>query len=138
MGKRRDLEGPIHLAIVSWLKVVLPDAIIHHSPNETRRPGRGGTVERAMNSVAGVLAGFPDIIGRSREGDWYMEVKAPGGSLSAAQRDFRDRLAALGCDRYAVVRSIDDAKDALARWGILTREAGGMVRLPVKSEAPAC
>jgi phage tail protein X len=130
---RRDAEGPIHRAVLSWLRVVLPPpVIIHHSPNESRRPGRAGDVERAMNAANGAVAGFPDIMGLTFTGPFFMEVKAPGGSLSPAQRDFRDRLAVLGYGRWAVVRSIDDAKDALAAWGIPTREAGSLVRLPVR------
>lgn len=132
MTGRRDKEGPIHRAILSWLRVVLPEAIIFHAANESRRPGRAGHVERAMNAANGVLPGVPDIIGLTFTGPFFMEVKAPGGSLSPAQRDFRDRLAVLGYERWAVVRSIDDARDALAAWGIPTREAGALVHLPVR------
>lgn len=129
---RRDAEGPIHRAVLSWLRVVLPEAVIFHPANESRRPGRAGHVERAINAANGVLPGVPDIIGITFTGPFFMEVKAPGGSLSPAQKDFRDRLAVLGCERWAVVRSIDDAKDALASWGIPTREAGSLVRLPLR------
>lgn len=130
---RRDAEGPIHRAVLSWLRVVLPPpTIIYHPANESRRPGRAGNIERAMNAANGVMPGVPDIIGYTFTGPFFMEVKAPGGSLSPAQKDFRDRLEVLGCDRWAVVRSIDDAKDALARWGIPTREAGSLVRLPLR------
>ena len=129
---RRDAEGPIHRAVLTWLRVVLPEAVIFHPANESRRPGRAGHVERAINAANGVLPGVPDIIGYTFTGPFFMEVKAPGGSLSPAQRDFRDRLAVLGYGRWAVVRSIDDAKDALAAWGIPTREAGSLVRLPIR------
>ena len=132
MTARRDKEGPIHRAILSWLRVVLPEAIICQAANESRRPGRAGHVERAMNAANGVLPGVPDIIGITFTGPFFMEVKAPGGSLTPAQKAFRDRLAVLGCERWAVVRSIDDAKDALASWGIPTREAGSLVRLPLR------
>ncbi len=127
----RDREGPIHRAVLSWLRVVLPEALIFHAANESRRPGRAGHVERAMNAANGVLPGVPDLIGLTFTGPFFMEVKAPGGALSPAQREFRDRLAVLGYPRWAVVRGIDDAKDALARWGIPTREAGSLVRLPL-------
>ena len=129
---RRDAEGPIHRAIISWLRVVLPEAIIFHAANESRRPGRAGHVERAMNAANGVLPGVPEIIGLTFTGPFFMEVKAPGGVLSPAQRDFRDRLAVLGYERWAVVRSIDDARDALGGWGIPTREAGALVHLHVR------
>ena len=132
MTARRDAEGPIHRAILSWLRVVLPEAIIFHAANESRRPGRAGHVERALNAANGVLPGVPDIIGLTFTGPFFMEVKAPGGVLSPAQKAFRDRLAVLGYGRWAVVRSIDDAKDALAAWGIPTREAGALGRLPLR------
>lgn len=125
-------ETPIHRSILSWLRVVLPEALIWHPANESRRPGKAGNVERAMNAANGVLAGVPDLCGRVPEGDFYMEVKTPSGSLSPAQKAFRDRLSALGCHRYAVVRSIEDAREALAEWGIPTREAGSLVKLPLR------
>lgn len=130
MGKR-DLEGPVQRSVISWLRVVLPDALIHHSPNETRRPGRAGDVERAMNRANGTLAGYPDIWGYCDLGEFFLEVKAEGGRLSEAQREFRDRYIRLGGQRYAVVRSIEDAREALFNWGIQTQEAGSLVRLPV-------
>ena len=132
MTSRRDREGPIHRAIISWLRVVLPEAIIFHAANESRRPGRAGHVERALNAANGVLPGVPDIIGLTETGAFFMEVKAPGGTLSAAQRDFRDRLASLGYDRWAVVRSVDDARAALASWGIPACEAGSVVYLQIR------
>lgn len=128
----RTPEATIHRAVLSWLRVVLPEALIWHPANETRRPGKAGNVERAMNAAMGVLAGVPDICGRTQEGDWYMEIKAEGGYLSPAQKAFRDSLAALGCPRYAVVRSIEDAREALAEWGIPTREAGSLVKLSMR------
>ena len=85
-----------------------------------------------MNAANGVLPGVPDIIGLTFTGPFFMEVKAPGGVLSPAQRDFRDRLAVLGYERWAVVRGVDDAKGALASWGIPTREAGSLVRPPLR------
>lgn len=118
----KDSEGPIHRSILHWLRAVLPGALIWHPANESRRPGRAGIVERAMNKGNGVLAGVPDICGRTYSGDFYFEVKAEGSYLSPAQKAFRDQLAALGCHRYAVVRSIEDAREALDSWGITTRE----------------
>lgn len=121
---KRDLEGPVQRSVISWLRVVLPDALIHHSPNESRRPGRAGDIERAMNAANGVLPGYPDIWGYCYLGEFFMEVKAEGGRLSEAQKAFRDRYHHLGGTRYAVVRSIEDAREALFKWGIPTREMG--------------
>ena len=39
MTARRDKEGPIHRAVLTWLRVVLPEAVIFHPANESRRPG---------------------------------------------------------------------------------------------------
>jgi hypothetical protein len=49
-------------------------------------------------------------------------VKTPDGNLSPAQRDIHGYLTALGSPP-AICRSIDDARRALAAWGLETREA---------------
>lgn len=118
----RDTEGRIHRSILHWLRAVLPGAIIHHSPNSVRWGGKAAQINGAKNVAMGTLAGFPDIFCRTYSGDFYFEVKAEGSYLSPAQKAFRDQLAALGCHRYAVVRSIEDAREALDSWGITTRE----------------
>lgn len=120
-----DREGPIHRAIVSWLRVVLPEAVTATVKNEVNKRGRSIAIEIAKAKANGVLPGFPDVICLPAAGlpAMFFEVKAPGGYPSKAQREVHARLSALGY-RVAVVRSIDDTRAALAAWGVATCEAG--------------
>lgn len=59
---RQDRESAVQRAIVAYLRRVLPDAIIHHSPNEGVRGGRDGYLDGAIKKSAGQVAGFPDLI----------------------------------------------------------------------------
>lgn len=45
----------------------------------------------------------------------FMEVKKKGGALNKAQKIFRDECEHLSIP-YAVVRSVDEAKDTLKEW----------------------
>lgn len=125
-SKPRDIEGPIHTAILDYLRLVLPaGSVVFHVPNENRREGEEGKIDRAMQKRKGVLPGVSDLICLLDGGvTLFFEVKAPKGSVSDAQRDFLGRLHALGF-RHAVVRSVDDARDALAAWKVQTREVLG-------------
>lgn len=133
MAKRIDREGPIHKAIVDWLRLVLPGAITHHNRNEINK--RGGLIakELAEASRRGVVKGFPDILVLpwAHVGPMLFEVKAPGNYADATQKALHARLEALGY-RVAVVRSIDDVRAALQAWGVATKEAGAMVDLPLR------
>lgn len=110
-------EYQIHTAIVAYLRRVLPNALIHHSPNEGNRGGTAGVVDGGRRKRMGVLPGFPDLVLIVDKRHYYIEVKAPGGKLSPSQRRFRDHV-----EFYQVARSIDDVRQILAGWGIETNE----------------
>jgi hypothetical protein len=119
----RDLnaEARIQAAIVEWVRLAAPSALIFSIPNG----GLRSRPEAARMRWTGLLAGAPDLIVIAASGRaHFLEVKAPGGSLSRDQRDVHATLTALGC-QPAIVRSIDDARRALRHWGIPTREAVG-------------
>ena len=68
----------------------------------------------------GVFPGFADLIVLTGGQVLFLEVKSPSGRLSPAQKAFRDMVKAQGFG-WALVRSIEDALDALADHGITTR-----------------
>jgi hypothetical protein len=120
--KRRVLEAPIHRSILNWLQLVLPGALVAHVPNEVDASGTSVARAVAKSKSLGMVRGFPDLVVFLPDGEVVMfEVKSATGRVSTAQAAVHDRLAGLG-HRTGVVRSIDDAKSALARWGIETRE----------------
>ena len=90
---RIDREGPIHRAILHYLRVVLPGAIIHHSASEGVRGGKAGYMDGAkrkgiysemaniMRDTGGLIAPmFNDWVeGRRAEvGGW---VANPQGTM---------------------------------------------------------
>ena len=117
-------EAQIHKAILQWLRMVLPDAIVHHSANEGVRGGKAGVLDGARRKSMGQVAGFPDIqvITWQHVGPMFFEVKAPGGIVTREQAAMIKQLDALGY-RCAVVRSIDDVAARMAEWGVWSAPA---------------
>ena len=112
-------EDVIHAGIITYLRMEMPDCLVLHPANGGGRDKR----EAAKLKWLGVLPGIPDIIILRPGGRFcLMEVKGPKGILSEAQNAVRYH-----CERYempwALVRSVDDARAALASWGLVTREA---------------
>ena len=110
-----DREGPVHRAVLAYLRRALPGAVIHHSPNETDM--RGPTVARMISKqkCLGMVVGFPDLIIFWRGHVWAMEVKAEKGRVSPDQEAVGGAMVANGV-RWAVVRSVDDARACVAAW----------------------
>lgn len=116
-------EDTIQDAIVVFVRTVAPSVRIAAVPNAARRTEGG----RASNAVPGLTPGWPDLAvalpgGRTL---WW-EVKTPKGRLDPPQIIIHADLVALD-HAVTVVRSIDDARGALAAAGIETREAGSPV-----------
>ena len=115
----RNAEARIQAAIVEWIRLVAPGLIAFHVPNGGYRT----KTEAARMKWVGVLAGIPDVVVMGLDGRcWLIEVKGPGGTLSADQILIRDRCAALRIP-FVVAKSIDDVRQAFRLWEIQTREA---------------
>lgn len=125
IGRRRgNPEAEIQRQIVGALRSVLPrGAIVHHSGHEQRGGDRRARLAQAVGVGMGVHPGFPDVTVVSEGRVLFLEVKAPRGALSAAQRAFRDAIHAQRVP-YAVVRSVDEALFVLASHGFRTRIVG--------------
>lgn len=121
--KRGNPERDIQKAIVAFVERCAPDVFIAASVNEA--PADSSDPDKrarfyASRRKAGVRPGWPDLTCLWTGGALLLEVKAPGGRLSDAQRELHPRLAAMGWP-VAVVRSVEDAEAAL-------RAAGAPVR----------
>ena len=116
---RTDRESPVQRAIVQYLRLAFPGAIVHHSRNEINKRGTAIAIEIAKAKAKGAVTGFPDLIVLpfAHIGPLFLEVKAEGGYATDAQREVHRQLADLGY-RVAVVRSVDDVRERLAAWGI--------------------
>lgn len=116
--KNLNKEASIQASIYQWVRAVAPDVLIWAVPNGGLRSKREG----ARLKWTGVLAGIPDLSGLAPGPlAFFFEVKPPGEYLDPPQREIREKLEGLGV-LYAVVRSIDDAREAFRVWGIATKE----------------
>lgn len=113
--KRIDREGPIHKAILQYLRFVYPRAAIHHSPNEFDMAGRKIARQIAKARNLGTRKGWPDIE-MLYEGTFYtFEVKAKGNYALPEQKQCGEDIQASG-GYWAVVRSVDDVESCMKAW----------------------
>ena len=99
-------EEDLQRACVAWLEIALAaDWRFLHIPNQ--RGTRSETENRILKAL-GVKAGAADLLILSPHGPVYwLELKSPTGSLSTAQRDWRDWRRANGLP-WALIRSLED------------------------------
>jgi hypothetical protein len=113
-------EYQVHRAIVGYLELILPrGAVLHHSPNEVDMRGPEAARMVAKARKMGTRKGWPDIEIIWNDGRaYFLEVKTSRGRVSSDQGETMDALRRAGA-KVAVVRSIEDAWDALKEWGVL-------------------
>lgn len=124
----RDLEGPVHRAVLAYLRAALPGAVITHVPNETDLRGKEVARTIAKQKALGMLPGFPDLVAFWRGRVFAFEVKAGRNTASEAQLAVGLALEAQGV-RWAVVRSVDEARACVERW---RAEAPGAVQVEMR------
>lgn len=73
----------------------------------------------AKAKAMGLITGSADYVFVWPQGGGWIELKSKDGSLSKEQRDFRDWCDASGT-HYAVCRSVDQVRETLISWGVLT------------------
>ena len=121
MTRRNTPEADLQRAVVQALRFALPrTAIIHHCANEVTEAGPRGAKRQAILVGMGVHAGFADLMVLHDGRVLFFELKAPKGRLRHDQEAFRDAVLAQGFG-WALVRSLDDALDALADHGFTSR-----------------
>ena len=125
MALRYKLEDACHMAIVEYLRNVLPMAEIVHVPNE----GKRSPFEAARQKRLGLRPGAADLIVFLPKLVVAIEVKRPAdketnrraGRATDAQIEFGMNLNSMG-HPFFIAQSIDDVRHALAALGIETRE----------------
>lgn len=117
-------EDRVHIPVLNFLRAALHDAVIFHIPNG----GSRHKLEAVKLKALGVLPGAPDIEiipaanNRGMHSVYFMEIKpAKGGVVSPEQRKFGEDVYMRGCG-WAVIRSVEDAANALKAWGLKTGE----------------
>lgn len=121
---RRRPEADLQRLVVALLRVALPPgSIVHHSANEVRAGGPAARARQAIALGMGVHPGFSDLLVLSAGRVLFLECKSRRGQLRSEQEDFRDEVRAQG-HGWALVRSPDDALEALTRHGMSHRVVG--------------
>lgn len=122
-------EEELQATIVAALQVAAPDVLVFASANGAHMSPLG---RQMFFGALGGLAGVHDLQCIWHGGFAFMEIKAPRRrkdgrpstdkryDLSDAQNAFADRLDAFGIP-WARVTSVEDALDALTRWGAPVR-----------------
>ena len=109
MTRRNRPEEALQRAVASYLDLALPhDAVWFHPPNGGARSKAEAGIFKAM----GVKAGVPDIIVIYRGRVVCIELKAPGGTCSPAQKLMHAQLSAAGALIYTATR-IEDVESFL-------------------------
>lgn len=120
-GGRRNPEADLQRQVVRTLRLLLPrGGIVHASINEERAGGERARKRQGIALGMGVHPGFSDLVVIAGGRVLFLELKSKRGTLSEAQREFRDAVEAQGF-AWALVRSLDDALAALLDAGIPTR-----------------
>jgi hypothetical protein len=113
-----DREGPIHRAVIEFLRLSLPGAVIHASPNsfgDLNGPAIARQVAKAKHN--GMVPGWPDIECFWMGHAMFFEVKAGRNTTQDSQKQVGAALVGQGA-KWAVVRSVDDVDSSLTEWGI--------------------
>lgn len=114
--RRGNPEQKLQQALVRFLSVALPPrSVMFAVPNEGKRSKIGGANMRR----AGLVSGVADLIILADGIAVALELKATT-DLTANQIEFRDKWQA-ACGRWAVIRTVEQAEDALRSFGIPLR-----------------
>lgn len=116
----KQTEAAIHKAILAYLRLRFPRALVVHAANEMNLAADPKSKAIAQNRAKslGMVPGWPDLQLLLPDGNaLFFECKAPGGRVSEAQQGVLDALTRLGF-RAAVVRSVRDVEDCLNQWDV--------------------
>ena len=108
-------EFQTHTAIIDWLRIAVPGAIVLHITNNPRSAIAGAKAKRM-----GMLKGAADILFIHQGVVAFIEVKTPRGKQSKAQIEFQDRCVE-NMVPYAVVRGVGDVQAFLTDLGVPVR-----------------
>jgi hypothetical protein len=116
---RNRPEDIIQRAVFEHLRVrSAPDIFAFHPANG----GWRSHIEAAILKGLGVRAGVPDVIAVKDGRTYALEIKPPGGRLTAAQNAAHAALRAAGAT-VVTSYSLDDAVAQLEHWGLLRGQA---------------
>lgn len=128
-GRTRGPEDDLALVVGSALRGWVLEGRLHATftciPHEVGAVSRKSAAFRtaqaryAKNVAFGLIAGSGDYVFVGDGTAGWIELKAPRGSLSDDQKDFRAWSEHVGA-QYAVCRTLDQVEATLRSWSMLT------------------
>lgn len=117
--KRATPEADFQAKLIKEIsKRCRPDVFVFHVPNG----GWRSATEGARLKAQGVVAGVPDLCILIEGRAHFLELKAPGGSVSERQKFTMRRIRDAGAPT-AIANTMEAAFEALTRWGAFKQEA---------------
>lgn len=109
-------EHTIQVRLMDYLVYAARDDIYYFAvPNQSNRH----ISNAAKMKAEGMRSGIADLCFMFPQGQVaWLEMKKPGGKLSATQKNFRDICATLG-HTWGTAKSVDEALDLLTKWDAL-------------------
>lgn len=125
---RTGEEDDLAIRVATWLRAMTLEGKLKATwtciPHEVGAvPLKNANFKVAQTRYAkakamGLITGSADYVFVWPEGGGWIELKSATGSLSAAQRTFREWCRATG-SRHAVCRTQDEVAEKLFEWGVL-------------------
>ncbi len=104
-GKRKNIEHDIQVECVRWYRESFPDGIIFAVPNCGTR--NIATYYFMVNE--GLTKGAPDLVATRPDGSVvFIEMKAPAGRLSDAQKGIMAKCSEISENLYIVCKSVEE------------------------------
>jgi hypothetical protein len=124
--RRRHEEDDLQAQVMAFLHLALPfDAVANHSPGEGKRT----KAAQAALVRSGYCRGWPDVEIIWRGKVYFLELKAAGGTVSAAQRETHRRLIYAGAE-VCLCRSLGQVEAQLRVVGMKLRATVGADHAP--------
>lgn len=120
---RTGPEDRLSIEVATMLRVATVEGRLFgtwtHIPHEAAARGKFANIHMAKARALGLIKGSCDFVFVGPDGSGWIELKTDTGSLTPAQRDFRDWCQAIGVN-HAVCRSVEEVRENLISWGVLT------------------
>lgn len=125
----RSLERPLHMMCLNYLRLTLPHALIHHSPNEMNLKADpvSKSIAQKRNKEMGMLTGFPDLMVLHRGHFLGLEIKTEKGKVTEAQTEVGQAIIEAGGE-WLVIRSLMDLEHAVKLFKEEVERAEGAVQ----------
>lgn len=121
-------EQELQIQVANFLRYAMPPTVFWFAPNPGIARKKGARVGKIQKNM-GVKAGVPDLVFMRGMKPFGIELKAPRGTLNAAQKEVHIELIDADVPVY-VATSLDQVEFILRDLGIPLKATAGDLRCP--------